>query len=168
MINTNNKLKIPTNNDLNINIKKLLWDNKPKNFEEWKLIAEKSFVIKLKIYLKKTNQLSFFSNIYQIIFYYGFINFRKELMLKNLLEEKGYIVKVSSIDVDAVWQVDLIAKKDNKTFYIQLKSNLNLSDSDIKRLKTFAINQNAIPILSIKYKNHFEHKNLLNFQKFIF
>ncbi|MGY6172661.1 hypothetical protein ACW95P_04925 [Candidatus Mycoplasma pogonae] len=164
----NKEMKLPTRSELGIDIKKLLWDNEPKSFSEWKAIAERTFVIKLKIYLKKTNQLSFFSSIYQIIFYYGFINFRKELMLKKFLESKNYKVYVSSVDFDAIWQVDLIVKKDNQKFYIQLKSNLDLNNSDISKLKSFAIKQNAIPIISIKYGKEFQHTNLLNFSKVFF
>ncbi|WP_027120346.1 hypothetical protein [Mycoplasmopsis lipofaciens] len=55
-----------------------------------------------------------FSRLYQILFYYGFINFRKEHKFKQYLEAKNFIVYTTDLVKDAVLDIDLIALKDNQ------------------------------------------------------
>jgi len=53
--------------------------------------------------------------------------------------------------MDAVIGIDLIAKKDNKTYVIQVKSSNNFSN--LKHIKTFANSRNYEIILAYKKQN---------------
>jgi hypothetical protein len=52
---------------------------------------------------------------------------------------------------DAIIGVDLIAKKDNKTYVIQVKSNNKFSN--LKHIKTFANSRNYEIVLAYKKQN---------------
>lgn len=57
----------------------------------------------------------------------------------------------------AVIGIDLIAKKDNKTYAIQVKSNSNFSN--LKHIKTFAKSGNYQIILAYKKQNEWVFMN---------
>ena len=68
--------------------------------------------------------------------------------------------------MDAVVGVDLIAKKDNKTYVIQVKSSNNFSN--LKHIKTFANSRNYEIVLAYKKQNQwiFMNENLENVHLF--
>ncbi|ADN69405.1 hypothetical protein [Mycoplasmopsis fermentans] len=83
-------LKVPTYKDLNINIKKILWTKNYKSFTEFQKAYSGVFCAKLGHYLSKhkANTKTNFLNMYQIIFYQGFINYNREKELLDLLTYK--------------------------------------------------------------------------------
>lgn len=148
-------IKLPTYKQLGINVKKLLWELQPETFQAWKSSASSLFCAKLGGYLSSmnANTKENFAQIYQIIFYHGFINFRRELELKKLLEIKGYKVDVSNMLQDSIFGIDLYCYKNNiLLFLIQVKLNNNYVDN-LKRIKELSAVRNARPILAFKRAN---------------
>lgn len=144
-------MKIPNWKELKINIKEILWNNDFKTFEDFKNAYSGAFCAKLGHYLNKVGQhtKNNFSFIYNVVFYYGYINQKREKDLLNLLAKNDYSVKVSSMLMDAVIGVDLIAAKNNKTYVIQVKPNNKFTN--FKHIKTYANNKNYEVVFA--YKN---------------
>lgn len=156
--------KLPTWKDLGINIKEILWKNDFNTFEEFKNAYSNAFCAKLGHYLSKNNKHTKynFSLAYNVIFYYGYINQRREQELLTLLTKNEYKVNSTFMIIDAVIGVDLIATKFNKTYVIQVKSNNNFSN--LKHIKAFANSRNYEIILAYKKQNQwiFMNENLEN------
>lgn len=146
-------LKVPTYKDLNINIKKILWTKNYKSFTEFQKAYSGVFCAKLGHYLSKhkANTKTNFLNLYQIIFYQGFINYNREKELLDLLTYKDYIVKVSGILIDAIIGVDLIATRDNITYLIQVKPSNHFIN--LKHIKAYGNNHNYKIVLAFKQSN---------------
>lgn len=160
--------KLPTWKDLGINIKEILWNNDFKTFEEFKNAYSNAFCAKLGHYLTKNNKHTKdnFSLAYNVIFYYGYINQKREQELLTLLTKNKYKVNSTFMIMDAVIGVDLMAEKDNKTYVIQVKSNNNFSN--LKYIKTFANSRNYEIVLAYKKQNQwiFMNENLENVHLF--
>lgn len=155
-------MRIPSFKDLNFNVKKILWSERPKTFHEFKILHSASFAKALGAYLARMNYRNkeHFSKLYQIIFYYGFINFRRELELMNLLIEYNFEVKSPALVADAVFGIDLIANKNNIKYLIQVKTkdtNINL-----KLLPKMVNNVSVIGVLAVKANNKWIFKNVSN------
>ena len=155
-------MRIPTFKDLNFNVKKILWSEKPKTFSEFKTLHSASFAKALGAYLARTNHHNkeYFSKLYQIIFYYGFINFKRELELMNLLTKYDFEVNSSTLVTDAVLGIDLIANKDNIKYLIQVKTKD--TNIDLKLLPKMVNNVSIVGVLAIKTNNKWTFKNVLN------
>lgn len=148
----------------------ILWQTNPKNFKEWKQNFGTEFVIKLKNYLLKTNQFSAenFKNFYQILFYYSFINFKKEQELKRILEAKGFKIDVSNVLFDSVFLVDLIGNFQDKKYYFQVKQNIkSFNTNDQNKFKNLSINHQCIPVLAVKKQRFWHLINLLNMKEIV-
>ncbi len=153
------KIQLPTFKELHINLKKLLWEHKPKTFEEWKNLASSLFCAKLGAYLKNNsaNTKDNFHKIYQIMFYYGFINFRRELELRDLLLKNDYSVEVANMYQDAILGIDLFAYKNNNLFLLQVKAK-DSEEYDFKRINEIALTKAATPVLAYKFENQWYFK----------
>ena len=151
--------KLPTWKDLGMNIKEILWKNDFKTFEEFKNAYSNDFCAKLGHYLSQHNKHSKdnFSLAYNVIFYYGYINQKREQELLTLLTKNEYKVNSTFMIMDAVIGVDLIAKKDNKTYVIQVKSNNNFSN--LKHIKTFANSRKYEIVLAYKQQKQWIFMN---------
>ncbi|MDD1378808.1 hypothetical protein PT306_00785 [Metamycoplasma hyosynoviae] len=143
-------MKLPTYKDLGINIKKILWTNNFNSFEEFKNAYKDLFCIKLGHYLtlnhKHTKEN--FLAAYNVIFYYGYINYKRENNLLFFLEEKGFTVKPTYLVLDAVIGVDLIATKNNVNYAIQVKPNNKFSN--LKQIVKYAKSRGFKVILAYK------------------
>ena len=155
-------LKLPTFKELKMNIKYLLIKLNPKTFEIWKQKYQMLFLKNLKQWLKINNiDFKYISDYYQILFYWSFINYHRELNLIKMLEDKNYNVSRSNIKLDAIFKVDLIAIKDNIKLYIQLKNQKdNLSIDEELKLRYISDTQKYIPIFCYKSKNEYKFINL--------
>ncbi|WP_051590873.1 PDDEXK-like family protein [Mycoplasmopsis felifaucium] len=118
-------MKIPTYLELGVNIKALFKKNNIRTWEEAKTHYSRYFCIKLKSYLTKINKnnTETFKALYRVIFYYGFIAYLQEYKTAEYLESKGWTVYFPSLKNDAINKIDLIAYKNGKRLYIQVKSN---------------------------------------------
>ncbi|WP_412031258.1 ethanolamine utilization protein [Metamycoplasma buccale] len=161
-------MKLPTWKDLKFNVKNILWNEMPQTFKEFKERHSRAFSKALGTYLTKINQHNkdMFLKIYQIIFYYGFINFRKELELFNFLIKNGYDVQISNLLNDAIYGIDLIAIKNGVEYLIQVKSNFN--NYDLKTMPNLVNNCSKIGVLAVKIGNHWLFKNMLNLEQILF
>ncbi|MBZ4204453.1 hypothetical protein LAD68_02615 [Mycoplasma sp. 229/8] len=146
-------LKLPTFKDLKMNIKALLWKYKPDTFKDFQNKYQRQFCKSLGAYLirNKLHTSDNFNEIYQIIFYYGFINYKREQELYDFLTSKGFTVKVSNIKNDAIHGIDLIAVKNDIKMYIQVKPNNDLKESK-NIIKLSRIN-GFLPVLCYKNSN---------------
>ena len=161
-------LKLPTYKDLGINIKKILWENNYQSLEEFKHAYNGVFCAKLGHYLHKMNKHTSdnFLYAYNVIFYYGYINQKREQNLLNLLTDKGFNVKPSFLILDAIVGIDLIASKDNITYVIQVKPNDKFNN--IKHIKTYANNHHFKTIFAYKIQKnwYFLNENMLKISIF--
>lgn len=150
----NNKMKLPNYKELGINIKQILWNNDFKTYEEFKNAYSSMFSSHLGHYLHKNNKHTKenFSCAYNVIFYYGYINQKREKELLNILTINGFSVKPSYLILDAIIGIDLIASKNSKTYVIQVKPNNNFSN--IKHIKTYAAKRNYEIIFAYKQQNN--------------
>ncbi|WP_444704918.1 hypothetical protein ACT1UH_02915 [Mycoplasma sp. 332] len=143
---------LPTYKDLKINIKDILWKNNFKNFEEFQKAYSAIFCAKLGFFLNSVGKHNkdFFSLCYNIIFYYGFINYKREKELMDILSKNDFNVWPTYMIMDAVIGVDLIASKNNKTYVIQVKPN-NIFEN-AKFIQKFADKRNYLVVFAYKRK----------------
>ena len=109
------------------------------------------------------NNISFslIPEYYEILFYWSFINFKKEQKLINLLETKQFKVKRTNLIFDGIFKVDLIATSNKTKYFIQLKNQKqNLNDKELLQLKHIAQLQNAIPMFAYMQNKKFKFLNL--------
>ncbi|MDC8919271.1 hypothetical protein PT306_02660 [Metamycoplasma hyosynoviae] len=155
-------LKLPTYKDLGINIKEILWKNDFETFQDFKNAYSAPFCAILGHYLHKNNKHTAenFSLAYNVIFYYGYINQKREKELLNILSEKGFAVKPSFLMLDAIIGIDLIASFNDKTYVIQVKPNNKFNN--LKHIKTYATKRNYYVIFAYKKQNKwfFYDKNM--------
>ncbi|WP_145960849.1 excisionase [Metamycoplasma alkalescens] len=113
--------------------------------------------------MKKENiSLKFIKNYYEVLFYWSFVNFKRELQLKNLLELNNFTVKFSNLKLDSIFKVDLIVKKNNIRYFLQLKNKFeNLNQEEKQILMHFSNSRNSIPILVIRKGNKYIFWNLI-------
>ncbi|WP_406617378.1 excisionase [Mycoplasmopsis adleri] len=146
-----------------MNIKDLLYKNNPKSFNEWKSMFSKKFLSHLKTWMNKENiSYKLIPNNYEVLFYWSFINFRREQQLIKLLSDNFKVI-VSDLKLDSIFKVDLIAINisTNLKYYLQLKNQpKNLDNKESKTLIKFANDHNAIPVLVFKKQNKFTFINL--------
>ncbi|SYV90124.1 Uncharacterised protein, partial [Metamycoplasma alkalescens] len=84
------------------------------------------------------------------------MNFKRELQLKNLLELNNFTVKFSNLKLDSIFKVDLIVKKNNIRYFLQLKNKFeNLNQEEKQILMHFSNSRNSIPILVIRKGNKY-------------
>ncbi|MDD7907987.1 excisionase [Metamycoplasma hyosynoviae] len=158
------KIKIPTYKKLKINLKYYLINSNPKTFNEWKAKYENLFLKYLKSWMYKENiDFKLIPKYYEIMFYWGFINYKRETKLINLLLKNKYEVKRSNLKLDAIFKVDLIAIKDKTKYFIQLKNTKsNLSEDERMTLIHYSNLKQAIPILVYVKQKDFIFLNLTN------
>ncbi|QKX37559.1 hypothetical protein HU155_00340 [Metamycoplasma hominis] len=156
------KIKLPNWKDLGLNIKQILWDHNYKTFEEFKNAHSARFCALLGNYLNKkgihTKENFLFA--YNVIFYYGYINQKREQDLLNILVNNNYLVSPTYMILDAVVGIDLIAVSDKGSYVIQVKPNNNFVNK--KHIETYANNHGYIVVFAYKKgsKWNFLDKNL--------
>lgn len=109
------------------------------------------------------NNISFslIPEYYEILFYWSFINFKREQKLIMLLETKQFEVKRTNLIFDGIFKVDLIAASCKTKYFIQLKNQKqNLNDKELLQLKHIAQLKNAIPVLAYMQNKKFKFLNL--------
>lgn len=98
---------------------------------------------------------------YEILFYWSFINFKREQRLIKLLEAKQFKAKRTNLTFDGIFKVDLIATSEEIKYFIQLKNQRqNINDEELLQLKHIAQLQNAIPVLAYMQNKKFKFINL--------
>ncbi|BAQ54589.1 excisionase [Mycoplasmopsis arginini] len=158
------KLKMPTWKELQLNIKALLIKNDPKTFEEWKTLFQKEFLFKLKKWMINNNiDFQLIPKYYNVLFYWSFINHRREEELIKLLTKNSFRASRTKLKTDAILKIDLFLEKDNIKYAVQLKNQINnLTSSEKRKIIEFCKKQNLIPVLIIKQQNKYKCFNLSN------
>ncbi|UZW64349.1 hypothetical protein [Mycoplasmopsis synoviae] len=144
---------------LYFNIKKLDWNIKKelafsnyKNFEEFHDLnfqkAKKKFI---ELY-KEKNWFLREEDVKNLIFYFLFVswqNYNNEILVLNYLKNQRLFVKLAFDFLDFAGKVDLIAEKENKLYFIQVKTNNFMEQKNLNLFFKFSKNKKATPIFSI-------------------
>ncbi|MBN0919688.1 hypothetical protein [[Mycoplasma] gypis] len=160
-------MKLPTFKDLNFNVKKELWKQNPQTFKEWKERNGKRFSSCLWRFLYKTEQANSktFIEMYKIIFYFGFYNYKKEKELFEHLKQRGFSVFLPTIKQDAIFGIDIIAVKNGIKYYIQVKPLKQIDNfKETKMLKLAG--KGFVLLLAYKEQNWWKFINILSQQPF--
>ncbi len=161
------KLKLPTWKELKFNIKKTLIELNPKTFNEWKEKYQFQFLFNLKCWLSKSNiDYLLIPEYYNVLFYWSFINYRREEEIINILKTKGFKVKRSNLKQDAILKIDLFASSIDKNYIIQIKNQVsNFSELEKDKLIEYSKKHNTIPLLITKTNYKYSCTNLLTNKK---
>lgn len=160
------KLKLPTSSELGMDLKKILINNNPKNFNEWKNIASKDFSKVLSSYLHRNKMFTkeIYFKMYQIIFYWGFINYQHEKSLIDyLIKYKNFkVVEITKKSLDRFHHIDVIGETfEGKKYCFQVKNQQsNLSFKEREKIKDFATKNNLIPALAYKKNKAWKFKKI--------
>ncbi|AAC33781.1 ExiS [Mycoplasma phage MAV1] len=157
-------MKLPTWKELKLNIKAALVKLKPTTFQTWKEHCQTQFLKKLKVWMSK-NEIDFklIAKYYEILFYWSFINFRREEELIKTLTTNGYEVKRSNIKQDGIFKIDLIVFNNSNKYHVQIKNQIsNLKTEEELKFKSFSNKINFIPLLAFKNKNQWKFISLIS------
>lgn len=161
-------MKLPTFKDLKTSVKSLLLAKDYPTYSEFKNAHSRAFIRKLGAYLTNIGAHSSenFSKMYQILFYHGYINFKKEQELVKLLQQAGFVASQTNLFQDGILGVDIAAKKGTVELLIQVKPNSKLTDP--KKLLKLANNRTKFAILAWKVGKTWSFFNLLTSKAWIF
>ncbi len=138
----------------------LIWKSCPKNYKEWTDILKINDVYKTVsnfLYSKKYQHL--FKDVCDVIAYQNFQNFKSEFRAKKYLEKIGYTVTKSTVLLDSMFYVDLLAEKEATRLAIQVKKAKH-NDLNLNKLISWSYKNKYKPVLLIVYPNKIIWKNL--------
>ncbi|MFV8476170.1 hypothetical protein [Mycoplasma sp. VS403A] len=150
------KLKLPNFGELGMDLKRILWKNKPETYQEFYNSIAKEFNQNMIIFLKKHNlPATMLQEYQQVLLYMNFVNFRKEKQLMEVLNKQKWAVRETGSFIDMKYKIDLEGyNSQNQKVYIQVKpKEIDLSDNDLKTLVSKANKDNAIAYIAFKKSN---------------
>ncbi|VEU64423.1 hypothetical protein [Mycoplasmopsis cynos] len=158
-------LKLPALNQLGLNIKKICWKYNSTNYKQFRALIINDFNIKIDLWMQKNNiDLNLKKEYEQVLLYWTFINYKKEKQLTETLLNNGFNwAQPTNAFVDTVYKIDLLAKKDNIVYAIQVKpSKTNTNNFNYKTFLNACNKLNLVPLLAFKEHNKWTMINFKN------
>ncbi len=142
--------------NIGIDVITLIWDAKPRTFNDWVFILKKndfySKLGKLANSYAKQNLLdgdALFKEYSDLFGYKTFSGYKRELRTILWAKTKGYTVTKSTKYEDINLHIDLFAIKNGKNYAVQVKSTTKGDEQEIYEFTQFCKKLNLIPVVVI-------------------
>lgn len=138
--------------NLDFNAKNIILKNHIYDYDNFYNQYFEEFTNKLKNALRVENKkitLKEFIEVAKVVFYNGFWNAIKEQQLANYLNKNNFKSWVVFGELDYIFKIDVMAQRNNKNYFIQLKSSgTTLKLETLKSFYNLATKKGALPVVA--------------------